>query len=147
RCTRRRTTVRIAGDVLASLLRAPLYAPPLASVLPHALAEAARGVPDALVGLSTSLAGSLEQNFAEAMHFAVICADDMPRLDAAAHAAAARTRFGAAFTELYVELCKPLRLRTPPEGFYDIKPAPVPVLILSGGADPVTPPRHADAVA
>jgi pimeloyl-ACP methyl ester carboxylesterase len=34
-----------------------------------------------------------------------------------------------------------------PAAFYDIAPADVPVLILSGGADPATPPRHGEAVA
>jgi len=34
-----------------------------------------------------------------------------------------------------------------PEAFYQIPPAKQPVLLLSGGADPVTPPRHGERVA
>jgi hypothetical protein len=34
-----------------------------------------------------------------------------------------------------------------PAGFYTIPRSAVPVLLLSGGLDPVTPPRHADRVA
>jgi hypothetical protein len=34
-----------------------------------------------------------------------------------------------------------------PAAFYTIPPATVPVLLLSGGLDPVTPPRHAERVA
>ncbi|MFO1252305.1 MAG: alpha/beta hydrolase [Inhella sp.] len=33
-----------------------------------------------------------------------------------------------------------------PEAFYTLPPAQ-PVLLLSGGADPVTPPRHGERVA
>ncbi len=142
-----REAVTLDSAALGSLLRTPLYAPQLGAVLPYALAAAARGSPDALVGLSTGVTGSLEQNFAEAMHFAVVCADDMPRVDAAALERARATRFGSAFTDLYVALCQPLRLRTPPAAFYEIKPSVAPVLLLSGGTDPATPPRHGDAVA
>ena len=142
-----RESVTLDSAALGSLLRAPLYAPQLGAVLPYALAAAARGSPDALVGLTTGVTGQLEQNFAEAMHFAVICADDMPRVDAAALERARATRFGSAFTDLYIALCKPLQLRAAPPGFYEIKPSAVPVLILSGGTDPATPPRHGQAVA
>ncbi|PTT90508.1 hypothetical protein DBR42_05675, partial [Pelomonas sp. HMWF004] len=31
--------------------------------------------------------------------------------------------------------------------FYTVPPAPSPVLVLSGGADPATPPRHGERVA
>jgi fermentation-respiration switch protein FrsA (DUF1100 family) len=34
-----------------------------------------------------------------------------------------------------------------PSAFYESPTANVPVLILSGGADPVTPPRHGEAIA
>jgi len=142
-----REAVTLDAAALGSLLRAPLYAPPLGAVLPYALAAAARGSPDALVGLTTGVTGQLEQNFAEAMHFAVVCADDMPRVDATALARARATRFGSAFTDLYTALCKPLQLRAAPPGFYEIPASAAPVLILSGGTDPATPPRHGDAVA
>ena len=143
----RRESVTLDSAALGGLLRTPLYAPQLGAVLPYALAAAARGSSDALVGLSTAMTGSLEQNFAEAMHFAVVCADDMPRVDAAALERARATRFGSAFTDLYVTLCQPLRLRSPPPEFYEVKPSPAPVLLLSGGTDPATPPRHGEAVA
>ncbi|MDE2452069.1 MAG: alpha/beta hydrolase, partial [Burkholderiales bacterium] len=34
-----------------------------------------------------------------------------------------------------------------PAAFFTIAPAPVPVLLLAGGDDPATPPRHAEAAA
>lgn len=133
--------------VLAGMLRSPLYAPQLAAVLPFALAQAGRGNYDPLFALYSALTGRMSDNFAEVMHFAVVCAEDMPRVDAAQRTAAAATRFGTSFLELYERACAQIRVREVPGAFYAAPGADVPVLILSGGADPVTPPRHGDGVA
>ena len=133
--------------VLAGMLRSPLYAPQLAAVLPFALAQAGRGNYDPLFALYSALTGRMSDNFAEAMHFAVVCAEDMPRVDANQRATAAATRFGSSFLDLYERACAKMPVREVPTAFYAAPIADVPVLILSGGADPVTPPRHGDAVA
>lgn len=145
--TGRTESLRLDRAALAGLLRAPLYAPPLAAVLPRALAEAARGEFAPLVALSASLTARVAENFAEGMHFAVICAEDLPRIDAAALAAARATRFGTTFVDLYRDACRHVPVRAVPAAFYEIPAVDVPVLILSGGADPATPPRHGEAVA
>lgn len=143
-------TLLLDRTVLAGVLRAPLYAPPLAAVLPYALAQAGRGDYDPLFALTAALAGRVGDNFAELMHFAVVCAEDLPRVDAAARAEAARTRFGSGFIDLYARACRQLPVRAVPAEFYAPPPAAqiaqVPVLLLSGAADPVTPPRHGEAV-
>jgi pimeloyl-ACP methyl ester carboxylesterase len=133
--------------LLASLLRAPLYAPQLAAVLPHALASAGGGDYAALVALALSLAGSIEDGLAEGMHYAVICAEDVPRVDAAAVAAAHATRFGTVFIDVYRETCRDVPVRAVPPAFFSLPRHDVPVLILSGGADPATPPRHGERIA
>lgn len=145
--TGQRETVVFDRAALAALLRAPLYLPSLAAVLPYALARAAADDFAPLVALSTALSGPAGGNLAEAMHFAVICAEDMPKVDGAAAAAAARTRFGDGILAQYRDACALLPPADVPAAFYDIAAADVPVLILSGGADPATPPRHAEAVA
>lgn len=134
-------------DLLTGLLRAPLYAPALASALPHALTRAAAGKYDALVTLALALGGTGPDDFAELMHFAVICAEDMSRVDARTRATALATRFGAAAIGLYERACRQVPVRPVPEGFYGAPVGDVPVLILSGGVDPVTPPRHGNEAA
>jgi pimeloyl-ACP methyl ester carboxylesterase len=134
-------------ELLAGLLRAPLYAPTLASALPFALARAATGDHDALVTLSLALDGANPADFAELMHFAVICAEDMPRIDARARASAFATPFGAASIGLYEQACRQVPVRPVPAAFYGPPVANVPVLILSGSVDPITPPRHGHAAA
>lgn len=138
---------RLDRKMLASLLRVPLYVPQLASVLPYALAEAGRDDFTALIALSAALSGGVRENFAVGMHFAVICAEDMPRIEAAAAAQASATRFGAAFADVYRQACGIVPARAVPPEFYSVPATKVPVLIFSGGLDPATPPRHGDAVA
>lgn len=132
--------------VLAGMLRTPLYAPQLASVLPFAMAQAGRGNYDPLFALYSALTARTGDNMAEVMHFAVVCAEDMPRVDADSREKAAATRFGTGFIEVYERACSRITTRKVPEAFYTAPGADVPVLILSGGADPVTPPRHGDVV-
>jgi pimeloyl-ACP methyl ester carboxylesterase len=145
--TGRIESLRLERHVVASLLRVPLYAPQLGAVLPYALAEASRGDYTTLIALSAAVTGGMNENFAIGMHFAVVCAEDLPRIDAAARAQAARTRFGTAFIELYEQACRVVPSRPVPPGFYEVPAARVPVLILSGGLDPATPARHGDLVA
>ena len=42
--------------------------------------------------------------------------------------------------------CIAIATRPVPEGFYQIPRAEAPVLVLSGGLDPATPPRHGASV-
>jgi len=145
--TGRPEEVQLDRSSMASILRGPLYLPPMAAVLPYALAEASDDRFAPLLTLGSSLVSFLADNFAEGMHFAVICAEDLPRIDAASRAAAASTRFGTAFIRLYADACAVVPKRPVPEAFYFPSNADVPVLVLSGGADPATPPRHGERVA
>lgn len=145
--TGRPQQLALSPTLLAALLRAPLYVPAFAATLPYALAEAGAGRFEPLAALALGLSGPVSRNFAEGMHFAVVCAEDLPRIDAAARAQAAATRFGTTMIDLYAQACGALRVGTVPAEFYTVPASRVPVLILSGGADPATPPRHGEAVA
>jgi pimeloyl-ACP methyl ester carboxylesterase len=138
--------LRLDRRTVASLLRVPMYSPSLAAVLPYALAEAGHGDYTALVALSAAVAGTLNENFAIGMHFAVTCAEDMPRVDDAATTRAAGTRFGTAFIEMYRQACRNVPTRTVPPEFYAVPASQAPVLVLSGGLDPATPPRHGESI-
>ena len=79
------------------------------------------------------------------MHFSVVCAEDVPRLASATDKPGAD--FGNTDAQLYQQTCKTWPRGEVPAAFYSVPPAPSPVLVLSGGADPVTPPRHGERVA
>ena len=136
----------LTRDMAAALVRAPLYAPVLASALPHAIAEAADGRFAALVGIASALQGGRRQGaLAMGMHLSVICAEDMPRV--AGSSERAGVDFGSSLADLYTKSCADWPRGEVPAAFYGIGPTSAATLVLSGGADPVTPSRHGERVA
>lgn len=135
----------LTREAVLGLVRGPLYAPALAAALPAALAEAARGRFEPLLGLASALGGGQAARLAEGMHFSVVCAEDLPRLDAAVDRPSAD--FGASFADLYRRACADWPRAEVPPAFYSLPAAASAVLLLSGGADPATPPRHGERVA
>lgn len=129
-------------DMLLRAVRGPMYVPALAAGLPAAIDAAARGRFDALMGLAGTMGSSKGVRLAMGMHFSVICAEDMPRLGSSADRPGAD--FGRSDAELYSAVCKTWPRGAVPEAFYTMPKAQTPVLLLSGGADPVTPPRHGE---
>ena len=138
--------VTLTRDSVLGLVRLPLYAPPLASALPLALAEAAQGRFAALMGLGLSLgAGRRSAALSQGMHFSVVCTEDLPRMVGATDQPGAD--FGNTFADMYRRVCEHWPRGNVPEAFYTVSRSPAPVLVLSGGSDPVTPPRHGERVA
>lgn len=137
--------LRLTREAVLGSVRAPLYAPALASALPYAVQQAARGHYEALLGLSTLLGARGPNRLAEGMHFSVVCAEDQAIPGQAASAPGAD--FGNAFAELYQRTCAYWPRGTVPAAFYSVPTSAAPVLVLSGGLDPVTPPRHGQRVA
>ena len=138
----------LTRDTLLRSVRTPLYVPAFAAALPTALHTAAvTGRFDGLLGLSGALGtgGKGAMKLAMGMHFSVVCAEDMPRL--ASYKAEASADFGNSDADLYRAVCKAWPRGEVPAAFYTIPPARSPVLLLSGGADPATPPRHGARVA
>lgn len=129
---------------LLGAVRAPLYAPALAAALPAAIHAAAQGRFEGLLGLSSSL-GSKAGRLAIGMHYSVICAEDVPRMTDVSDQPG--KDFGHGEAQRYLRACKDWPRGTVPAAFYTIPKSASPVLLLSGGADPVTPPRHAERVA
>ncbi len=82
---------------------------------------------------------------AEGMHFSVVCAEDVPRLSATSDRPG--RDFGTEFSQLYVDACSFWPRGSVLPAFYSIPHSIAPVLVLSGGIDPVTPPRHGARVA
>ena len=132
-------------SMVLGLARGPLYGPALAAGLPQAISDAARGRFEGLLGLGGSVSASKAGRLYEGMHFSVVCAEDLPRLAQAADAPGAD--FGDTFAAQYREVCAGWPRGEVPAAFYTLPPAPAATLLLSGGADPVTPPRHGERVA
>ena len=136
--------LNLTRDSLLALTRQPLYVPALAAALPLAVTEAARGRFEALVGLSSASSGNRTQPLAEGMHFSVVCGEDFPRLAQAKDVRGAD--FGDSFAQLYQQVCADWPRAVLDKEFYEMPVARNSTLVLSGGADPATPPRHGERV-
>lgn len=134
----------LSRETLLRSVRAPLYAPAMAAALPAAIHAAALGRFEGLMGLSGSLGSGKAMRLATGMHFSVVCAEDVPRLSSSTDKPGAD--FGGTDAEFYQRTCKTWPRGEVPAAFFSIPAAQSPVLVLSGGADPVTPPRHGERV-
>ncbi len=143
--THRSERLTLTRDMLLGLVRGPLYVPALSSALPAAIGEATQGRFDGLAALAQALVGRRGMRMAAGMHFSVVCAEDMPRIAQSTDRPGAD--FGDSFLALYREVCAPWPRGDVPAAFYTLPPAPAATLVLSGGIDPVTPPRHGERTA
>jgi pimeloyl-ACP methyl ester carboxylesterase len=134
----------LTRDMLLAAVRAPLYSPALAAALPAALSQAAQGRFGGLLGLNAMFTARDATRIAEGMHFSVLCSEDMPRLDGAP---ALSRDFGDSALRQVKRVCADWPRADVPAAFYQVAPGAAPALLLSGGLDPATPPRHAERVA
>jgi pimeloyl-ACP methyl ester carboxylesterase len=132
-------------DFINTLHRA-LYTPFDSRRLPYFVHSAWQGRWEPLVTYRNLARDQTSTSVSTLMHLAVICAEDAPRLDAAALAEDARDSFlGDGLLLMLDPACKVIKVPSAAQ------PAPTriaaPVLMLSGALDPVTPPRRAEAAA
>jgi pimeloyl-ACP methyl ester carboxylesterase len=133
---------------LGAVLRLASYADAQASLLPMALHEAQvnRNFTP-LAGLFLMTSGGLRDTIAYGMHNTVVCSEDLPYVDRRAvdRAALGATYLGVEMLDALESIC-----RIWPAGPVDVDfrqplASDVPVLLLSGSDDPVTPPEGAVA--
>jgi len=146
--------VRLQRETVLAMVRAPLYAPALAAALPAAIAEAAAGRLAPLAALAGATGGGGgAAALATGLHFSVVCAEDLgpgaPPPDAAdlADRSAPGNVFGDSLARQYQAVCADWPRGPVDPAFYRLPPASAPTWLLSGGLDPVTPPRHGARVA
>ena len=143
--TGREEEFTLTRELVLGAVRGALYSPPLAAALPEAIDAASRGDYAGLIGLGATQLARKSTRLATGMHLSVVCAEDMPRLAASADKSGAD--FGTAFAGMYEKLCAVWPRGAVPAAFYTLPKSDSPVLVLSGGIDPVTPPRHGARVA
>jgi pimeloyl-ACP methyl ester carboxylesterase len=129
---------------VAALARMFAYSPQAAGLLPLEINEAAQGRYEPLMALSQLITGTLGEQIMTGMQLSVICTEDAGEMHA--NPADAGSLIGEDMVTVLTAQCRvwphgqrPADFRTPLTG-------KVPVLILSGEFDPVTPPRYGDEV-
>ena len=133
--------------VFDTALRLLSYSSMQASLLPALIHEAAHGKLRPLAAQSVMNVRQLADQLATGMQYSVICSEDEPFLAGVDRAALAKTYQGTDLMDGLREIC-----RLWPKGPVDADlHAPlhsdIPTLLLSGEADPVTPPLDAERAA
>jgi pimeloyl-ACP methyl ester carboxylesterase len=142
-----RQVINVNENVFISGIFRPLYVPELASLLPYGVASAASGDFNPLLAQNLEFADDVAENLALGMHLSVICAEDVPRITEKELEGAARSFFGRALIDDFIRACRIWPKGPVPADYYEPVRSDVPALLLSGGIDPATPPRHGTQVA
>jgi pimeloyl-ACP methyl ester carboxylesterase len=139
--------VVVEARIAASILFGALYSPLTASLVPTLIADAEQNDFTSLFALAYAGDGASD-NMSVGMQLSVLCSEDASRVTAAD---VAREGAGTIFrTHLFggqLKACEMWPKGRVDEAYYQPVASDVPALILSGDADPVTPPGWGDAVA
>ncbi len=135
----------LTRDMVLQAVRSALYVPVLAQALPVAIHEATQGRVQAVLTLGSGLSARKGMGIAAGMHFSVVCAEDVPRLAKSTDTPGAN--FGDQGARLYQRVCADWPRGELPAAFYTLPASRAPAMLLSGGLDPATPPRHGARVA
>ena len=130
---------------LAMLTRLLAYQPQAASLLPLQFAEANKGRVDSLMALSEMVTRDISDQIMHGMQLSVMCGEDTP--DLVVDPEDSKRLLGTGLVELMKAQCAVWPHKTRPADYRQPLKGDLPVLILSGEFDPVTPPRYGDMVA
>lgn len=141
-------TVELQRSMAAFAIRLATYNQESASIVPLLLRSAAESDLEPLAAQFLMTTDSLDESMSDAMGYSVICSEDFPFFDASkARQLNEGTYLGAVQTDSLSKLCPLWPTRAIPSDFKDPVTLDVPVLLLSGEADPVTPPGNGELVA
>jgi len=134
-------------DLVVGALQPLTYSPELGGMIPELLDRASDGDYAPLVATTDLITGNLAEQMNTALHYSVTCAEDVPRIDAAARERALDGVRARDLAGLVIGVCDVWPRGAMPDDFATPVASDVPVLLLSGALDPVTPPAYAEAVA
>ncbi len=133
----------------AAAVRLLAYSPISISLIPLMIDEAGKGNFVPLGGQFMMTLVAMMDSLALGMHNSVVCAEDVPFFDNVSidHDAIAASYMGAFQLDALEAICS-VWPRGPIDDEFKVPlKTDLPVLLLSGDADPITPPRYADMAA
>jgi pimeloyl-ACP methyl ester carboxylesterase len=143
--TGEQTRVRIERDVVAGNLRGLLYSAEVSSLAPLIIDRASRGDWGPFLALTSQLTGGFAKGMSRGMFFSVLCAEDAPFIrEEDIVRESAGTLVGEGLARRILEACEVWPRGEVPQGYREPVASQVPVLLLSGELDPVTPPAWAE---
>jgi pimeloyl-ACP methyl ester carboxylesterase len=136
--------VQMGAEDLAAIVRFYAYSPLTAALLPLMLHEADQGNYEPLLSQKKMLADSLGTEISGGMELSVICTEDADLLSS--NAADGTTLMGESTIERIKSACSIWPKGQRPADFHQPFASALPVLILEGQYDPVTPPAYGEQV-
>jgi len=135
----------IDRDGLAGTVRLLSYTAETAALLPLLIHQAhSRNDYAPLAVQARLVGGELSDGFSDGLYYAVTCAEDAPFLDRRSLAASAKGTYAGVAAAASVLACAAWPGPPAERTFKAPVRSAVPVLMLSGAADPVTPPANAE---
>jgi len=145
----RMETITFGDGHFAVAVRLLVYSPNTIALLPLFIHEAGQGnyVPMAAQFMLTSIA--MQDALAIGMHNAVMCTEDVPFIDSTTldQDSIAASYMGAFQLETLEAMCEVWPAGPIDPEFKAPVASDIPFLLLSGDADPITPPRYAEMAA
>ena len=129
---------------LALVARMYAYAPILAASLPLTLSEAMKGHYEPLMAQAKLLSGSLGESMTAGMQLSVVCTEDADGFQA--DPAYADSVLGNELLDVLGTQCSIWPHGQRPSDFHQPLVSDLPILVLEGEFDPVTPPRYGEQV-
>ena len=148
--TGKRVSFDFGALELAMSTRLLSYSPQTSGLLPLLIDQAYRE--DNLVPLAAQAlmeSESIARTLSLGMHNTIVCSEDVPFYDHISidRAALAQTYLGTLQLDALTEICRHWPVGPVDEDFKDPVVSDMPVLILSGSADPITPPSMGEQIA
>lgn len=142
-------TAVVTRGIFAERIRSMLYGQGSAATVPYVVHRAAAGdflpfVEPLVPGLGGRVGGD---GIATGHYLSVTCSEDVDRITPKDRVAAARDTFlGDYRVQQQVDACRLWPHARLPEPHFSFRALQIPALLISGDADPVTPPSWAEAV-
>ena len=134
--------MRLTADTLGVAIRFLSYSSRTQALIPLLVHEAlTTGELSRLAAQAILVMSGLNEMLARGMELSVLCAEDYPFINLQADYS--NTLMGNLFLEIIDLQCKVWPQGEVPAGFHDPVVSDIPVLLMSGERDPVTPPQYA----
>ena len=140
------TEVRVTGDHARQVLLAFLYQPETAALLPALVREAQGGDLAPLAAQGILATADIQAGMSRPLQLSVLCSEDVPLFEDPAPGASP-TFLGNGARDAFRSVCADWPRAPADPAFHQSPRMEVPALLLSGMADPVTPPRWGDVAA
>jgi len=134
----------VTADAVGGLAFMFSYVPQTASLLPLMIDEAAHGRYAPLMSLVKMSSEQMQGQMTRGMQWSVLCAEDAGRWRPAEPGE--ESIIGSDVAEAFFAPCEAWPRGEAPDGFHRPFESDLPVLLLSGELDPVTPPRYGEEV-